>query len=70
MEARERVRRLQRRIEIPLPPSELLRQVRAIEVLELIGTPDAKLLLRSLAGGAPEARLTREAKAAMERLAR
>jgi hypothetical protein len=35
-----------------------------------IGTPEAKQLLEKLAQGAPEARLTREAKAAQERLAR
>ena len=32
-----------------------------------LGTPEACSLLRDLAGGAPEARLTREAKAALTR---
>jgi WD40 repeat protein len=48
---------------------EPLRTVRAIQVLERIGTPAAREVLRSLARGEPEARETREAKAALERLA-
>jgi WD40 repeat protein len=47
---------------------ELTRQVRAAQVLEQIGTPEARQVLRILTGGAPEARLTREAKAALFRL--
>src|SRR5262249_39097621 len=54
-EVQVRVQKLLQRVEIPLPPSELLRQVRAIEVLENIGTPEATLVLRQLAEGAPEA---------------
>lgn len=45
-----------------------LRQLRAIEVLEYIGTPEAKKLLEKLAAGAPEARLTQETKASIDRL--
>jgi WD40 repeat protein len=52
-----------------LPP-ERLRALRAIEVLERIGTPSAQELLKSLAAGAPEARRTQEAKSALERLAK
>jgi hypothetical protein len=44
-----------------------LRTQRAIEALELAGTPAAKRVLQSLAGGAPEARLTQEARAALKR---
>jgi hypothetical protein len=47
-----------------------LRAARAIEMLERIGTPEARHVLMSLTGGAPEARLTRLAKAAVERLER
>jgi WD40 repeat protein len=47
-----------------------LRAFRAVEVLEVIDTPAARRLLERLAGGAPEARLTREAHAALDRLAR
>jgi hypothetical protein len=41
--------------------------VRAVEVLEHLGTTEAGDLLRALAGGAA-ARLTREAQAAVRRL--
>jgi WD40 repeat protein len=46
----------------------LLQTIRAVELLEHIGSPAALELLRGLAKGAPEARLTQEAKAAAERL--
>jgi hypothetical protein len=49
---------------------EQLRVVRSIEALEYIATPAARELLEKLAAGAPEARLTREAKATLERLAK
>jgi WD40 repeat protein len=56
---------------LPLTASfERLRQFRGVEVLEALGTPDASRLLEALAAGAPEARLTREARAAADRLAR
>lgn len=53
-----------------VPPANTLRDLRAVEVLERIGTPKARQLLEKLAQGAPEARQTREAKAAVERLER
>jgi WD40 repeat protein len=49
--------------------AEGLRHLRAVEVLEGVGTPEARGLLKELAGGAAEARLTREAEAALRRLA-
>jgi hypothetical protein len=51
----------------PVSP-EILRAIRAVEVLEKIGTPKARRVLMSLAEGATEARLTQEAKRALERL--
>jgi len=45
-----------------------LRHLRAVEALEGVGTPEAKKLLEELAKGAPGARLTREADAALRRL--
>jgi hypothetical protein len=36
--------------------------------LERIGSPDAQAVLETLAGGAPGARETKEAKASLERL--
>jgi WD40 repeat protein len=47
-----------------------LRTLRALEVLERAGTAEAKRVLERLAQGAGEARLTLEAKAARQRLAR
>jgi hypothetical protein len=46
---------------------ELLRQDRALELLERLGTPDARRRLEALASGAPRAWLTREAQAARDR---
>jgi len=54
----------------PAPPPELLRQLRALAVLEYAGTPAAKRCLETLAGGVAEARLTREARSALARLTR
>ena len=46
-----------------------MKLLRAVEVLERSRTPEAKALLERLSAGAPEARLTQDAKAALERLA-
>jgi hypothetical protein len=46
------------------------RAVRAVAVLERLGTPAARQLLEALSRGAPAARLTQEAKAALQRLSR
>jgi hypothetical protein len=48
--------------------AESLREVRAVTVLELRATPEARRVLRRLAGGLAEANLTREAAAALARL--
>jgi hypothetical protein len=66
-EARRRMKSILERPRTPSP--ETVQAIRAVEVLEKIGTPDARQLLESLAEGAPEAGLTREARAALERLA-
>jgi WD40 repeat protein len=71
LEARKRLEELLRKAEGTWAESpEGLRSLRALEVLEHLGTPAARELLASLAKGAPEARLTREAKACLERLRR
>jgi RNA polymerase sigma factor (sigma-70 family) len=49
--------------------AERLRVARAVAALEGMGTDSARRLLEELAGGAPEALSTREAKAALARLA-
>jgi RNA polymerase sigma factor (sigma-70 family) len=47
-----------------------LRAVRALEVLERIGTPDARDVLQALAGGAPEVEMSRGARAALNHLSK
>jgi hypothetical protein len=68
-EARKRIERLLEQLTRQTPMA-VLRGLRATEVLEHIGTPDAKHVLLSLSGGASEALVTREAKASLQRLAR
>lgn len=53
-----------------LKEPETLRIVRAIWVLQRIGTPEARAILEKLAVGAPAARQTQEAKAAVDYLNR
>jgi RNA polymerase sigma factor (sigma-70 family) len=68
-EVRRRAEELLRKL--PLTGSgERLRQFRAVEVLEGLATPEARRLLREWGRGAPEALLTRESRAALERLDR
>jgi formylglycine-generating enzyme required for sulfatase activity len=69
-ETRRRVERLLEKLDQPLVSGERLRALRAVEVLEHIGSPAARQTLERLAGGMPEARVTREAKASLGRLAR
>src|SRR5262249_9064041 len=52
----------------PCPPET--RSVRAVEVLERLGTPEARKFLRELTAGNADARLTIEAKEALKRLER
>jgi WD40 repeat protein len=70
LEAIRRLETLLRPINDPLQSAEPLRAGRAVEVLELIGTPEARQVLQSLAKGAEDAALTREARASLRRLAR
>jgi WD40 repeat protein len=67
-EVRRRIEALLSKLQAPIMSAETLRSIRVIETLEHIATPDARQLLQNLAEGAPEARLTREAKAALARL--
>ena len=67
----EQVARLERLLTAathPVPPAELLHQLRAIAVLEQAGTAEARAILKELAGGLAGTRLTTEAAGALERL--
>jgi hypothetical protein len=67
LEARKRIERLVEQASTQTS-APLLRGLRAIEVLEHNGTAESRHVLVALAGGAPQARLTREAKASLQRL--
>jgi hypothetical protein len=67
-EVRRRVTAVLDRPKAPLGDPEALRRARAVQVLEQIGTQPAKDVLDRLARGVPTASLTRDAKAALERL--
>jgi WD40 repeat protein len=67
LEARRRVRRLIGRID-DQPAS--LQRVRSVEVLQRIGSPEARKLLEKLAAGEADARSTIEAKEALAHLKR
>jgi hypothetical protein len=68
LELRRRIEQLLARLAEWSP--ERLRALRAVEVLEQSGTTEARRLLQELARGAPAARLTQEAQAALKRLAK
>jgi WD40 repeat protein len=54
----------------PTPKGEEIRRLRAIRVLEAIGSTEARRILTTLATGAPAAQATTDAQAALERLRR
>jgi WD40 repeat protein len=67
-EARRLAEGLLSKLQGPITSGETLRSLRAIEVLEHIATVEARQLIKKVAEGFFDARLTREAKAALERL--
>jgi WD40 repeat protein len=67
-EARKHLEELLDRVERRALSPEQLHSLRGLEVVEQIGTPEARRLLETLAKGAPAARLTQEAQAALRRL--
>jgi hypothetical protein len=69
-EARRRLLRLLNKLDSLALSPERARALRTLEVLERIGSPEAKQALQGLAEGAPDAELTREAKSALDRLAK
>jgi len=69
-EVQARAKKLLERLDGPVALGEEARNLRALEVLERIGTPEARQLLARLGQGAPGARLTVEATASQARLAK
>jgi dipeptidyl aminopeptidase/acylaminoacyl peptidase len=67
-EAKRRAGPLLEKLRAPITAGPKLQTLRTIEVLEHIGTPEAQEVLQTLAKGAPEALITREAKASLDRL--
>src|SRR5207249_2726397 len=68
LEMRKRLEALIDKLDGPVTLPELLRGLRTVEVLELIGTPEARALLEPVAKGAPGHRLTEAAQDAIRRL--
>jgi hypothetical protein len=68
LEQRRRIEHLLARLEVPAPIPQYLRELRAIEVLERIGSAEARQVLESLSAGTIDAQMTREARAALTRL--
>jgi len=70
LEARRRAEQILQEIDERALDQKLLRKLRAVEALERMSGPEARSLLQKLAQGASEARLTRDARATLDRLAR
>lgn len=69
LETRKRLEQLRDRLVTNTPlPAETLRALRALEVLEEVGSPEARQVVEALTRGAPSARLTRAAQATLTRL--
>ncbi len=68
LELRQRVQAILERLRGPVTQPELLQALRAVAVLEDIDTSQARRILKELASGASQSRITREAKASLERL--
>lgn len=67
LELHRRIEQLLARLDQLDGPGDWLRRMRAFAVLEQMDVPEAEQLLKAIAAGAAEARLTKEAKAALER---
>jgi hypothetical protein len=69
LEVRRRLEQVLGRLDGPDFSPARLRSLRAVEALEKIGTAEARAVLRSVAEGEKESRLTRETRATLGRLA-
>jgi hypothetical protein len=63
------IEELLQKMRLPPHSGRALRAVRAIQVLEYIGSAQAAIVLKKLAAGMPEARLTQDASEALARIA-
>jgi WD40 repeat protein len=68
LEPRRRMEQILANVRGPLHGPERLRRARAVDALEWIATPEVERLLTRLSEGAPRARITQEAQAALARL--
>jgi HEAT repeat protein len=68
LELRRRAEQMLKALSMLQPSAHRLQAVRAIEALELIGTPAARAVLERMAGGAPGSEVTLAAQGALERL--
>jgi hypothetical protein len=69
-EQRRRVEYILGRLRRAVFPPQTVSAMKAVELLEYVGTPEARELLEAVAKGADEARVTKDARAALERLNR
>ncbi|HMF16983.1 MAG TPA: hypothetical protein VKE98_07230, partial [Gemmataceae bacterium] len=67
LEYRRRIEGLLQKLNQP-PSGAQLRIIRVLTVLERMGTKASRDLLQSLAAGAPEVRLTQQARATLDRI--
>jgi RNA polymerase sigma factor (sigma-70 family) len=70
LEMRRRLEALLQKLQKSSLGPELLRELRALEVLEQVGGEEVQRVLAALARGVPEAQLTREARSSLDRLKR
>jgi WD40 repeat protein len=68
LETKTRLEKVRSQLTTVVLVGDRLREYRAIEVLERIGTPEAQKVLQTLADGAPGALSTEASRAALERL--
>ncbi|MCI0739227.1 MAG: WD40 repeat domain-containing protein [Gemmataceae bacterium] len=68
LESRRRAEAVLAVVQGPITDPERLRALRAVEALEYIGTMEARQVLQTLAKGAAEARVTREARESLKRI--
>jgi hypothetical protein len=69
-EVRRRAERILGHVAVPPPGPDTIRTLRAVQILQRLNTPKARTLLERLASGEPTDRLTEEARASLDFIAR